>query len=90
METKHDLIDGWQLTHENERQFTHTQNDSLGRIDRIYTTQSLFKNCIEWSIENNCGILDYQITITVVPWTSSHILYSLPLHQKGDVSKATC
>ena len=28
--------------------------------------------------------------ITVVPWTSSHILYGLLLHQKGDVSKATC
>ena len=28
--------------------------------------------------------------VTVVPWTSSHILYGLPLHQKGDVSKATC
>jgi len=28
--------------------------------------------------------------ITVVPWTSSHILYSLLLHQKSNVSKATC
>ena len=28
--------------------------------------------------------------VTVVPQTSSHILYGLPLHQKGDVSKATC
>ena len=28
--------------------------------------------------------------VTVVLWTSSHILYSLPLHQKGDISKATC
>ena len=62
MEKKHDLIDGWRLTYENERQFMHTQNNSLGRIDRIYTTQSLFKNCIEWSIENNCGISDHQIT----------------------------
>jgi len=32
----------------------------------------------------------YDLFVTVVPWTSSHILYSLPLHQKGDVSKATC
>jgi len=30
------------------------------------------------------------LSVTVVLWTSSHILYSLPLHQKGDVSKATC
>jgi len=30
------------------------------------------------------------ITVTVVLWTSSHILYGLPLHQKGDISKATC
>jgi len=29
-------------------------------------------------------------SVTVVLWTSSHILYGLPLHQKGDVSKATC
>ena len=28
--------------------------------------------------------------VIVVLWTSSHILYGLPLHQKGDVSKATC
>jgi len=28
--------------------------------------------------------------VTVVLWTSSHILYGLPLHQKGDVSKTTC
>ena len=28
--------------------------------------------------------------ITVVLWTSSHILYGLPLHQKSNVSKATC
>jgi len=34
---------------------------------------------------------DHQnLTVTVVLWTSSHILYSLPLHQKGDISKATC
>jgi len=29
-------------------------------------------------------------TITVVLWTSSYILYGLPLHQKGNISKATC
>jgi len=28
--------------------------------------------------------------VTVVPWTSSHILYGLPLHQKGNISKTTC
>jgi len=28
--------------------------------------------------------------VTVVLWTSSHILYGLPLHQKGNISKATC
>jgi len=28
--------------------------------------------------------------VTVVLWTSSHILYSLLLYQKGDISKATC
>jgi len=28
--------------------------------------------------------------VTVVLWTSSHILYGLPLHQKDNVSKATC
>jgi len=31
-----------------------------------------------------------QLYVTVVPWTSSHILYGLPVHQKGDISKATC
>jgi len=29
-------------------------------------------------------------SVTVVLWTSSHILYGLPLYQKGNVSKATC
>jgi len=28
--------------------------------------------------------------VTAVPWTSSHILYGLPLYQKSDISKATC
>jgi len=28
--------------------------------------------------------------VTVILWTSSHILYGLPLHQKGNISKATC
>jgi len=31
-----------------------------------------------------------QADVTVVLWTSSHILYSLPLHQKGNISKTTC
>ena len=30
-----------------------------------------------------------QADVTVVLWTSSHILYSLPLHQKGNISKTT-
>jgi len=30
------------------------------------------------------------LNVTVVLWTSSHILYGLSLYQKGDVSKATC
>jgi len=29
-------------------------------------------------------------TVTVVLWTSSHILYGLSLYQNGNVSKATC
>jgi len=41
------------------------------------------------SVERNYEIHDKEI-VTVVPWTSSHILYGLPLYQKGDVSKATC
>ena len=39
---------------------------------------------------NEAILQQFNPTVTVVPWTSSHILYSLPLHQKGDVSKATC
>jgi len=34
--------------------------------------------------------IGYGDNVTVVPWTSSHILYGLLLYQKGDVSKATC
>jgi len=32
----------------------------------------------------------YKINVTVALWTSSHILYGLPLHQKNNISKATC
>ena len=39
---------------------------------------------------NEAILQQFNPTVTVVPWTSSHILYSLPLHQKGDISKATC
>jgi len=30
------------------------------------------------------------ISVTVVLWTSSYILYGLLLYQKGNISKATC
>ena len=74
IKTKNDLIDGWQLTHASERQFTHTQKDSLGRIDRIYTTRDLFKSCIEWTIEDNCGISDHQIvTFGIMKQNVPHI-----------------
>ena len=41
------------------------------------------------------GVVQWQsvyriLFVTVVLWTSSYILYGLPLHQKGNVSKATC
>ena len=42
-----------------------------------------------WKVKK-IGFLGIIIGVTVVLWTSSHILYSLPLHQKGNVSKATC
>ena len=42
-----------------------------------------------WVI-NEVHVQTLRPTVTVVLWTSSHILYGLPLHQKGDVSKATC
>ena len=74
IETKNDLIDGWRLTHENERQFTYKQNNSLGRIDRIYTTRHLLKNCLEWTIESNCGISDHQIvTVKIMKQNAPHI-----------------
>jgi len=47
---------------------------------------------------NAGGAITYQVkynmffkghVVIVVLWTSSHILYSLPLHQKSDISKAT-
>jgi len=42
-----------------------------------------------WEVASDVKAPDL-VTVTVVLWTSSHILYGLPLHQKGDVSKATC
>ena len=37
-----------------------------------------------------CALLSHNPYVTVVLWTSSHILYGLPLYQKGNISKATC
>jgi len=46
---------------------------------------------IEEKRERECwSYKRFRHLVTVVLWTSSHILYGLPLHQKGDVSKATC
>jgi len=74
MENKNDLIDRWWLTHENKRQFTYSQNNSLGRIDRIYTTRNLLKSCLEWTIESNCGISDHQIvTVRIMKQNTPHI-----------------
>ena len=45
---------------------------------------------IEGVLSTKCEDGKWRPVVTVVLWTSSHILYSLPLHQKGNVSKATC
>jgi len=74
IETKNDLIDGWRLIHENKRQFTYKQSNSLERIDRIYTTRYLLKNCLEWTIESNYGISNHQIvTVKIMKQNTSHI-----------------
>jgi len=54
---------------------SHTvKNNSLGRIDRIYTTGNLFKSCLEWTIESNCSISDYQIvTVRIMKQNIPHI-----------------
>ena len=41
-------------------------------------------------VMNAACFKQWDISVTVVLWTSSHILYGLPLHQKGDISKGTC
>jgi len=74
IENRNDLIDRWRLTYENERQFTYSQNNSLGRIDRIYTTRNLLKSYLEWTIESNCGISDHQIvTVKIIKQNMPHI-----------------
>ena len=40
-------------------------------------------------INNYLKTIKLEISVTVVLWTSSHILYGLPLYQKGNISKAT-
>jgi len=62
LEIHNELVDGWRATHPNERQFTHAQVDNLERIDRIYITKTFLGSCLEWTIESNWELSDYQIT----------------------------
>ena len=77
--------------------FEHTGNFFLLRA--LITCREWNGNSIEfslltqtWSGFKSSWLKSYRHlgNVTVVLWTSSHILYGLPLHQKGDVSKATC
>ena len=52
-------------------------------ITRNFQQLEIMKE-VKWYIE------ECDACVTVVLWTSSHILYGLPLHKKGDISKATC
>ena len=57
------------------------------------TPELLFKVGLgsNWEDANVCLLAKEVLgLVTVVPWTSSHILYGLLLYQKGDISKATC
>jgi len=55
------------------------------------TVEYLLYFLLHYSVDNyGWWVVFCFLSVTVVPWTSSHILYSLPLHQKSDVSKATC
>ena len=42
-----------------------------------------------WYKNLDCDTLELLLVVIVVLWTRSHILYGLPLYQKGNISKAT-
>jgi len=55
-------------------------------VIKINMTINDYQELIQLLVTN---LGNYDLVIIVL-WTSSYILYGLPLHQKGDVSKATC
>jgi len=71
------LIDGWRKSNKPERQFTYTQEKSLARLDRIYTTKEIYDFTVEWTIEENNGISDHQIITTTIQ------NINLPFIEKG-------
>ena len=85
-----ELIDGWRTYNENEKGYTYTKKPDMirSRIDRIYTTSSIFNTASDWEINNSPIESDHCLTSVKIsdpsmPW-QGHGQWKLPLFLPKD------
>ncbi|KAJ7022148.1 Endonuclease/exonuclease/phosphatase, partial [Mycena alexandri] len=86
-----ELKDGWRMTYPDTKQYTFSRGTgSHSRIDRIYVSPTLFKNCRHWDINDAAGDLtDHRlISVNVCAPGAPYIgpgRYAIPLFLMNDV-----
>lgn len=64
------MIDGWREENPDSRGYTFTQKDRgevrLARLDRIYVTNNMAKQAVEWEIEGSANLSDHEVVSCAV------------------------
>ncbi|KIY49979.1 hypothetical protein FISHEDRAFT_40251, partial [Fistulina hepatica ATCC 64428] len=86
MKMIHNLSDGWRQANPTEKAYTYHQKatGSKSRIDRIYTTKEIQRDCIKWSIEQPGIETDHKIVaVTIINTGMPYIgqgRWTFPVH----------
>lgn len=63
-----ELKDGWRATYPETKAYTytHTNGESSSRLDRVYVSPELFKNCRNWKISDVGTLMDHRAVSVVI------------------------
>ncbi|KAH9898256.1 Endonuclease/exonuclease/phosphatase [Cubamyces lactineus] len=90
LKEKYHLIDGWRMTHTNEKAYTyvHTNGTSHSRIDRIYIKRTLFSLASNWDLTEAGIATDHRLAfVEMVDYKAPYIgkgRWSAPVHLMTD------
>ncbi|KAJ7102025.1 Endonuclease/exonuclease/phosphatase, partial [Mycena epipterygia] len=80
-----DLKDGWRTIHPDAKEYTYvSHSNTFSRLDRIYVSPALLKNCREWEISDAAGgLTDHRMVSVRVSAPGSPYIgrgrYTIPL-----------